>query len=1284
MLILRSLILGILLQHFSYATGDRAQKYFIKASEDSPCAAQPCLFLSEFVHNTTKDIKAGIILEFGAGNHILNARMPLLNIKKYSMFSKDNNSIIVCTKLAAGFTFKNVGMITLTNLTFIGCGNDSRSHAVLQISQVSDANIRMCKFLHSKGRIIEAAHANITMRNCSFENSSVGVIIAEFNTTMLDIGSIYTLNAFSTKRSTLLFINGSIANFVNSRFYENFVDSTTIIHTKASTLTLRQCELTRNRGKGLVESSNSTIIIHDSNLSYNFVYGWMLLLQIKATSLSIDKSTIEHNVGKWRATILYAKESIVESHDILTITNNTCIYYCRHNIVLDITRSKVTFEIVYFSDNTGSMLFLHSKVKFTELSKFQQARSTYSNVYYGGAITSTASIIRFQGTTNFCNYDTSIKGSAVYAIESRIYASGETLFSNNKAFYLGGALYLDQSDFICQKNCTFINNTASKGGAIYAINSIITIGSDWNKFKENKKMRSLLSFVSNSAYEGGAIYIEGNSKLRTPREISCTYELEFNYNTAKFGGAIFVNDYTSTCEYSTCFIQAPIYNRSDWIKINSTDGNTTIYGGLLDRCIARRKYKNTESMIGINYFKRVATDTNIESMITSAPVRVCYCLNRSVDCNHTHPIVNVTRGETFNVAIAAVDQVNHTIDASIIIKATQNYTYRLGIEQRVQKAYSGCNNLTLNVFSPNDSIEMILYANGPCQSIGISQTNLQVKFKNCSCPIGFQPLTTKDHCSCDCDEQIKTLVKTCNQSSESLLRQGDFWINYINTTNTVHYLTYHRCPYDYCVPAMHSTYINLNIPNGVDAQCALNRTGLLCSSCKTGLSLSLGTSSCLLCPKDWPKLFIAISLGAIASGIALVVIILILNLTTAVGTLNGLIFYANIIASNNITFNHMSKPNVFSVFIAWLNLDLGLDTCFYNGLDSYTKVWLQLIFPTYLIAVLFMVVLMSKYSSRFAKLIGKRNPIATLATIILLSYMKLLRNIKDIFSVAVLKYPDGLQKRWLPDANIEYLQSKHIPLFLMAVIIVFIGLIYTALLLTWQWLLQAPHYKCLGWIRNTRLNLFMEANLAAYSSKHRYWTGLLLLIRVALYLEIALDTTNRTSNNLLATGIICTCLLFIKALSGSNVYKKKLVDYFNSFCYVNLLILSIIYHNNRKGRVTAAKVSVSIAFIQLLCVLTYHIISTLLEIPYLRISLTQRLNRYSKLSKVLRFDSQETDITMHTMTTRTTPTSTQIGLQDSKDASATEITEYELEQSLTTRWEETDSLREPLLQELNQ
>jgi hypothetical protein len=147
----------------------------------------------------------------------------------------------------------------------------------------------------------------------------------------------------------------------------------------------------------------------------------------------------------------------------------------------------------------------------------------------------------------------------------------------------------------------------------------------------------------------------------------------------------------------------------------------------------------------------------------------------------------------------------------------------------------------------------------------------------------------------------------------------------------------------------------------------------------------------------------------------------------------------------------------------------------------------------------------------------------------------------------------------------------------------------------------------------------------------------------------------------------------VKALSGSKVYKN------NCFCYADLLILSIIFYSNSKERTIAVKVSVSIAFVQLLHVCAHlshnhHTIATRNPMSTsTKKSLAKVLNKHSKLGKILPFDFQETNIMMHAMITRITPTSTEIGLRDSKDASAAEITEHEVEQSLTTRWEETDT-----------
>ena len=65
------------------------------------------------------------------------------------------------------------------------------------------------------------------------------------------------------------------------------------------------------------------------------------------------------------------------------------------------------------------------------------------------------------------------------------------------------------------------------------------------------------------------------------------------------------------------------------------------------------------------------------------------------------------------------------------------------------------------------------------------------------------------------------------------------------------------------------------------------------------------------------------------AGIAVVIFMLTLNLTVAVGTLNEILFYANIVAANaDIYFiRFLSSNNIVTVFISWLNLDIGFDVC---------------------------------------------------------------------------------------------------------------------------------------------------------------------------------------------------------------------------------------------------------------------------------------------------------------------------------------------------------------------
>ena len=322
-------------------------------------------------------------------------------------------------------------------------------------------------------------------------------------------------------------------------------------------------------------------------------------------------------------------------------------------------------------------------------------------------------------------------------------------------------------------------------------------------------------------------------------------------------------------------------------------------------------------------------------------------------------------------------------------------------------------------------------------------------------------------------------------------------------------------------------------------------------------SLSLASLRCLHCHGYWPAVCIVILLTAILAGILLVTALLGLNMTVSVGLIDGFIFYANIESAVSTVFFPSSEPSFPSVFVAWLNLDIGMDVCFIDGLDAYIKTWLQLAFPTYIILLVVVVIIVSEYSPRFARLIGRKDPISTLATLILLSYAKLLSVTITALSFAILDYPDGKQEIvWLPDGNVKYFQAKHILLVLVAVLIILIGLPYTILLFLWQWIIRAPRWKFFKWTRSTKLNAFITTYHVLHNSKYRYWTGFLLIVRVVLYVTACVAVSANPQTFPLISIILIGGLILLGSIFTFRVYRNSLVNVVKTLLYFNLLLLA--------------------------------------------------------------------------------------------------------------------------------
>ena len=1031
--------------------------------------------------------------------------------------------------------------------------------------------------LYSFGGMISLDHSTVFARNNSFDNNnghSGGVLYSIKSSIMLETCSFDSNNADGTGG---------------------------VLYAHNNNITVKKCNFTCNTARfGAVifavelASMMFETCLFDSN--YAEAEGGVLRTDTDSSHIIVKDCNFTHNTAP-KGAVIYATSTLLTMKSSVVIANNVATEYA--TVYLDECEVNIRGEHVVFSNNSGSFVAYRAYVSFMGYTNFlnNQINAQDDNILEGGAITLFLCVIHIDGSCNV-SHNHAENGGAIRSSESKVFVNGHLTVTHNSANESGGGIYLYNSEMNCS-DCSLqlVNNRAkSRGGGIHAIASTIKLHS-YNT--------SFVVFTNNTAGKGGGLSMESNSKfymftdgyfLRT--------QVYYTGNSADYGAAMFVDDdtYTSTCSKGECFFQVlgKVYEIKLRKNLQFSQNTATyqLYGGLLDRCavspfVELLRYLELDPKFktnGLIHFKSVSNSKNLS--ISSAPVKVCHCDNEEYDCELNYTLSKLVRkGEVFTVSVVAVDQVSRPVNATIQSSLTHSES-GLAEGQLLREIRDNCTDLSFSITSTHDREELSLYASdGPCKDADLSKLTYSIQFLHCECPIGFQPSeTSQSNCTCDCHRNISRYA-TCDIHTESFVRKytSNVWISYDNSSG---YLVYLNCPYDYCKP-LNSTSVNLNQQNGADAQCAFNRSSLLCGSCEPGLSLSLGSSLCLSCPIHWPALLTSITIAAILAGIALVTLLLTLNMTVAVGTLNGLLLYINILSANRSILLPFQEQNYITVLISWLNLELGINTCYFEGMDTYAKTWIQLVFPFYIMFIVALVIIISSYSSKFSKVIGKKDPVATLATLILFSYAALLQVIFRVFSFGTLTYADGTAKVvWLPDATVGYLDGKHIALFLVAVLILVIGLVYTVLVFSWQWLLRLPDWKIFKWTRNPKLQTFIETYHTPYTARHRYWTGLLLFVRVVLHLVAAVNISNSPQFALTSISLTIGGLFFIKGFLG-RVYKKWLLDLLESFFYFNLLFLSIItwysLGDSESNREAAAYTSVTITLIVLLIIILFHV-----------------------------------------------------------------------------------------------
>ena len=838
--------------------------------------------------------------------------------------------------------------------------------------------------------------------------------------------------------------------------------------------------------------------------------------------------------------------------------------------------SFVNNSATHFYNSSGGGLFTFNSNTTIKDALFANNHVSYQG---GGINAQDGSTILLTGKVAFIDNKVDFgAGAGLVLTESTMDITAEALMSGNSAGTFGGGIAIQTGSMSVRGSIELVDNYAGNyAGGLSVIEGTTNV-------------TGMMSFVNNSAGVYGA-GITMSASIMTMSGM-----VHFIGNEALAGGAIFVNDSSSlvycasddgaTCLTENCFFQIGDKASLDRILMvfehNVALAGSVLFGGSVDRCVLEG-YPEAQSGQVFDMIANYSTQLDTVSTITSYPYRVCVC-NNSQLCSASNTFTAYAYpGQTIPITVAAMGQRNGSVSGTVnaIITNPSNLLNpsTLGTFQDRQRVSTNCNELHYTFFSNLNNITLVLYIDGSCSSLRGSIYRLQIPVHLFSCPPAFNLSRSTD--GCVCEERLQKYTNSCNINLQTILRDKDFWVGYDNQSKGL--ILHPHCPFDYC----QTKPTNFTM-NNTDLQCRYNRTGLLCGACPPGLSLAMGSSRCLPCSDAYLSLLLPFAI----MGLVLVAFMLICRLTVALGTISGLVFYANIVGANQSVLFPPDSIYFLRVFISWLNLDLGIETCFYDGMDAYVKTWLQFVFPIYIWGVIGLIMFISAHSFRLSRMLGS-NPVAVLATLFLLSYAKILRAILSALSITTLEYPnDKMQVVWLSDGNITYLHGKHIPLFVVGILfLLLIFLPYTLLLLLGQWLQKFSGIKVLSWMNNLKLKAFLEAYYAPYMIKHRYWTGLLLVARLMLLPVFAINVLGDDSENLLAISAASFGLLVWPLMIG-NIYKNWKLRALNASYILNLGIFAVAtnYVQQTGGnQAVVTYISTGIAFVTFFATVLGHL-----------------------------------------------------------------------------------------------
>ena len=1047
--------------------------------------------------------------------------------------------IINCTRGRGGIYFIDSDSITVDDLTIINCGGadtHGNQHMVIYFENVHRLFFRKNSIQHMTGYgLIIYNSGNVIITNCSFYNSAncnftlelgggIGIEYDGGSST----GTEYTLELSHSNMTKCC--NGIYGGGIYLSIYPGFASST-------ARLLLSHLVLLQN--KALIGGGGLATFVYENNgqliLDINYCLVAHGFAQTKKCDGPGDCYGL-YNGGGGMYFEVYMQSTIRIQNANLTenFSPEAGEIYCSldGNASLSILNSTIVNTETY---SKSGVVIYNSVASHIEINNVRMKFSNLGLGLYNRRLHITVDKVTHLQIKN-CIFQSCRNVSAIVSVYAPI-----------------------KTEII---NSTFSNNTSDRGlqSVIFIANghSQVTISSS---VISDNNMTGLTIHYSGVIFSGDNV-IQNNRDsngagiiLLQPAYMVVHGELLLSNNTAdKQGGAIFVSTADIISQHTVYPCSLYFVDNSSFIEFSgnrATEGGSDMYGAKLMGCRNHELSQFVQHVPHVgqknqtSWFFKTPLSAHIHfnnadrlSLLSSDPVMVCFCNNSNLpDCSdRTHHHMQTYPGLEISTSIATVGYYGGTSPGVVQVTAQHAALLRWYGQNKTTNCFP-IHILLKNTSSTTALVDVAVDGGQPGWGVSIEVDIVD-------CPLGFAIENTSGECHCE--PYLDANYVQCNVSLTpfKFARSGNGWFGHINNTQCVTGTT--NCPFDYCNQS--KLLFDIMAP---DRQCVANRAGILCGQCQSHLSIMLGSNHCGTC-SNW-YLFLLPVFGL--AGIVLIAVLMFLNMSVSVGTINGLLFYANMVKLNEAFFLPNGSVPVVSQFISWLNLDLGIEVCFFDGLDGYWNTWLQFVFPAYLFLLMGCIIVGCRYSVWLCRLCGS-HAVPGLATLFLMSYTKILLTVTNALSMYRLQCNDSILTVWSIDGNIEYYNGKHISLVLFSCGIFVIGLTYPMLMLCAPMIEKYSH-KCIShqlYIM-TKFKPLLDAYGGPYKDNYRFWTSVNLLVRLVVTVVFSF-TSGRlvVINSYIITSAIVGIFTFWSFTKG--VYKSIYLTALEIFYLLNLFVLS--------------------------------------------------------------------------------------------------------------------------------